>query len=86
MARPYRAWAEALDTTLALEVGSVREMDRTETRATVTAQVRSYDNLDGWIIGRLWDVTWLTIVEGDTWRLDEVETTELSRWQAAYYR
>jgi hypothetical protein len=84
--QPYQSWAAGFNTTLGVEVGSVLEIDRTETSAGVTAQVRSYDNVDGYIIGRLWDVTWLLVREDGSWRLDSARQDELSQWEAPYFR
>jgi hypothetical protein len=85
-AQPYREWAEAFHTTLGVEVGSVHEIEREGNKATVTAQVRSYDNFDGYIIGRLWDVTWLMVRENGTWRLDRATNEQLSQWEAPYFQ
>lgn len=83
-AQPYQSWAGGFNTTLGVEVGSVLEVERTGGRATVTAQVRSYDNIDGYIMGRLWDITWSVIREGDVWLLDSARQEELSQWEAPY--
>jgi hypothetical protein len=83
--RPYESWAAGFDTMLAVEVGSVAEIERAGDYATVTAQVRSYDNLDGYMIGRLWDVTWRLVREEGAWQLDVGASKELDRWEAAYF-
>lgn len=85
-AQPYQEWARTFDTTLEVEVGSVHEIERTGTRATVTAQVRSYDNLDGYVIGRLWSVIWTTVREDETWRLHSATSEELTQWETPYFR
>jgi hypothetical protein len=82
----YETWARGFDTTLAVEAGSVHEMERQDQTATVAAQVRSYDNLDGYVVGRLWDVTWSLVREGEDWQLQSVQAEELERWEAVYYR
>lgn len=84
--QPYETWARGFDTTLGVEVGSVLEVERTESRATVTAQVRSYDNIDGYIMGQLWDITWSVIREDGVWLLDSARQQELSRWEAPYFQ
>lgn len=81
---PYAAWARAFDTVLAVEVGSVHEIDRDGSAATVTAQVRSYDKIDGYAIGTLWDVTWTLVYDETSWRLADVEREQLERWEATY--
>jgi len=84
--QPYQSWAAGFNTTLGVEVGSVLEIERTGSGATVTAQLRSYDNVDGYVIGSLWDVTWLVIREDGAWRLDSATQEELSRWDAPYFQ
>lgn len=81
---PYQNWAAEFNTTLSVEVGSVYEIDRREDTATVTAQVRSYDNVDGYVQGRLWDVTWVVSRQEDSWRLSAGSTTQLSKWEVPY--
>jgi hypothetical protein len=82
--QPYQAWAAGFDTTLAVEVGSVHQVARTDDTATVTAQVRSYDNLEGYAIGRLWDATWTVVYEEGQWRPLSAASKELDRWEAPY--
>lgn len=82
----YQSWAAGFNTTLGVEVGSVLEIERTGNRATVSAQVRSYDNIDGYVIGRLWDVAWLVIREEGAWRLDSASQEQLSQWEAPYFQ
>ena len=82
---PYETWAAGFDTMLAAEVGSVQEMDRSENTAMVTAQVRAYDNLEGYVVGRLWDVTWSLVREEDSWRLAGSSNEQLARWEAPYF-
>lgn len=84
--QPYQTWAAGFNTTLGVEVGSVLEIERAGSGATVTAQVRSFDNLDGYIIGRLWDVTWSLILEENSWRLDSARQELLNQWEAPYFR
>lgn len=83
---PYQTWAAGFNTTLGVEVGSVLEIERAGSGATVTAQVRSHDNIDGYVIGRLWDVTWLVIKEDGSWRLDSATQEELNQWEAPYFQ
>lgn len=85
-AQAYETWAAGFNTMVSVEVGSVHEIDRVDDTATVTAQVRSYDNLDGYLVGRLWDVTWTVIREQGAWQLQKGRNEELERWEAAYYR
>lgn len=83
-AQPYETWATGFATTLAVEVGAVHETQRAGDGATVTAQVRSYDNLDGYAVGRLWDVTWTLVREQEAWRLEHGSNAQLDRWEAPY--
>jgi hypothetical protein len=82
---PYQTWAVGFDTTLAVEVGSVHQTARTADTATVTAQVRSHDNLDGYVVGRLWDTTWTVAYEEQLWRLQSATSEELDQWEAPYF-
>jgi len=83
--KSYQAWAVGFATTLGIEVGSVREIERAGDAARVTAQVRAYDNERGYAVGRLWDVTWTLVLEEGGWRLQESKADLLDEWEAAYY-
>jgi hypothetical protein len=82
----YQTWAAGFDTMLGVEVGSVHEIEQAMGTATVTAQVRSYDNLEGYLVGRLWDVTWSLVREQGAWQLERGSSQELDRWEAAHFR
>ncbi|MEA3338701.1 MAG: hypothetical protein U9R15_01920, partial [Chloroflexota bacterium] len=71
--------------TVAAEVGVVHEIGRSGDTATVIAQVRAYDNVDGRIIATLWDVEWTVALTPAGWRLENATTDELDRWEAVYY-
>ena len=81
----YEGWAAGFDTMLDVEVGSIREIERGGDAAQVAAQVRAYDNANGYVIGRLWDVTWTVVREGEGWRLRQSVAEELEEWEVAYY-
>ena len=81
----YETWAAGFATTLGVEVGSVREIERGAGAAVLTAQVRAFDNEDGYAVGRLWDVTWSLTLEEGGWRLDRSQAEQLDEWEAAYY-
>jgi hypothetical protein len=83
--QPYQTWAAGFDTTLAVEVGSVHQIAQNGDSATVTAQVRSYDNLDGYVVARLWDTTWSVRYEDQFWRLQSATSEVLDRWEAPYF-
>lgn len=81
----YESWAAGFDTMLSVEVGSVHEIKQTDGTAMVTAQVRSYDNFDGYVVGRLWDVTWTVVRQQEAWQLEHSSAEELDRWEATYF-
>jgi len=85
-ARPYEAWAVGFVTTIAAEVGAVHELARDEYTATVAAQVRAYDNVDGRIIATLWDVEWTVVRTDAGWRLESSTAEQLDSWELSYYR
>jgi len=85
-AQSYEVWALGFATTVAAEVGAVHELARGEDTATVAAQVRAYDNVDGRIIATVWDVEWTVVWTPDGWRLESATTKLLDRWELDYYR
>jgi len=85
-ARPYEAWAVGFVTTIAAEVGAVHEFARDEYTATVAAQVRAYDNVDGRVIATLWDVEWTVVRMDAGWRLESSAAEQLDSWELSYYR
>jgi hypothetical protein len=85
-AQPYETWAAGFATTVAAEVGAVHELGRSGDTATVAAQVRAYDNVDGRIVATLWDVN-STLVRTDAgWRLERSAAEPLDSWELPYYR
>lgn len=82
----YQVWAAGFATTVAVEVGSVHELARQGNTATVAAQVRALDNVDGRIIATLWDVEWQLQETEYGWRLDSASASQLERWELKYYR
>lgn len=85
-AQPYDGWAAGYASTIAAEVGSVHEQgERSEGAATVVAQVRAYDNVDGRVVVSLWDLTWTTVQTSGGWRLSSAAGTQLDQWEASYY-
>lgn len=82
---PYESWALGYVTTVAVEVGSVHETERRGDVATVVAQVRSYDNLDGRVVAALWDVAWTVVQTTSGWRLENVSAERIDQWEATYY-
>jgi hypothetical protein len=84
-AQAYGAFSGAFHTTLGIEVGAVRKTYQSDASATVTALVRSYDNLDGYVVGKLWDVRWTLVREEGRWWLDSVVGETLDQWEEPYY-
>jgi len=84
-AMPAGEWMVGFATTVAAEVGAVHEISRSGNTATVVAQVRAYDNVDGRIIATLWDVEWALVQTAGGWRLESATADELDRWEAVYY-
>jgi len=85
-ARPAEEWMVGFVTTVAVEVGAVHELARSGDTATVAAQVRAYDNVDGRIIATLWDVEWTVVHTDAGWRLSNSTAEQLDRWETVYYR
>ncbi|MFQ6101433.1 MAG: hypothetical protein ACE5OS_09400 [Anaerolineae bacterium] len=85
-AQPYEAWAVGFVTTVAVEVGAVHELSRSGDTATVAAQVRACDNVDGRVIATLWDVEWTVVRTDAGWRLGSAATAQLDRWELGYYK
>nr|HID14896.1 hypothetical protein [Anaerolineae bacterium] len=85
-AQPYEVWAVGFATTVAAEVGAVHELARSGDTATVAAQVRAYDNVDGRIVATLWDVEWTVVRTDAGWRLESATAEQLDRWELPYYR
>ena len=84
-AQPYETWALGFVTTVAAEVGGVHDLSRSGDTATVAAQVRAYDDVDGRVIVTLWDVQWTVVRAPDGWRLENATADQLDRWEATYY-
>jgi hypothetical protein len=85
-AQPAREWMAGFVTTVGVEVGAVHELSRSGDVATVAAQVRAYDNVDGRIVATLWDVQWAVVQMDDGWRLESGTTEQIERWELGYYR
>ena len=84
-ARPYKEWALGFATTVRVEVGAVRATRQEGDRATVAAQVRALDNVDGRVIATVYAVEWQMVRMEEGWRLDWGTAEPLERWEARYY-
>jgi len=84
--QPAEEWMVGFVTTLGAEVGAVHELARSGDVASVIAQVRAYDSVDGRVVATMWDVQWTVVQTPDGWRLESATTTQLEQWEASYYR
>jgi hypothetical protein len=85
-AQTYDTWAAGLATTLMAEASGVHEFTRTgDDIVVVAAQVRSYDNINGRVVARLWDIEWTVVRTADGWRLENASAEQLEQWELTYY-
>lgn len=84
-ARPYAEWAAGFNTTLEVEVGAARIVTQEGERATVAAQVRALDNVDGRVVLTNYAVEWQLLETVDGWRLESGATQVLDSWEVPYY-
>ena len=84
---PYETWALGYATTVQVRTGGVHTVPGTETAssAQVTAMVTAWDNDQGVIIARHWNVTWTVAAANGEWRLQQAETELLKEWAAALW-
>jgi hypothetical protein len=85
-ARPYETWAVGFATTLAVEVSGPRVVGQDNGWATVAAQVRAVDNVDGRVVATLYDVEWQLVQTEAGWRLDSGTMEPLEQRELPYYR
>ena len=87
-AQPYEAWAGGFARTLRVEVSGIQRVAAAsdENRARINAMVTAWDNEDGRVFGRLWEVTWETIRTDAGWRLVGATTNLLDTWEARYWK
>lgn len=84
----YETWAVGYATTLQVRAGGVHMVPGTEatSSAQVTGMVTAWDNEQGVIVGRQWNVTWTVVTaSGGQWRLQRAETELLKEWTATYW-
>ena len=86
-ARPYNEWAAGFATTLRVKAGAVHQISGVgdENSARVASQVLSWDNIDGRVMVRTWEVEWATVRTADGWRLTESSMVLLDEWEAPYW-
>lgn len=87
-AQPYETWAAGFARTLRVEVSGVQRVAVAgdENRARVNAMVSAWDNEEGLVTARLWEVTWDTVRTETGWRLASATTNLLDTWDARYWR
>lgn len=87
-AQPYETWATGFARTLRVDVSSVQRVAVAgdENRTRVNAMVTAWDNEEGLVIGRLWEVTWETIRTEAGWRLVSATTNLLDTWDVRYWK
>ncbi len=83
----YETWAPGYATTVQVRAGGVHTVPGTETAASaqVTAMVTAWDNDQGVIIGRQWNVTWTVVASEGGWRLRSAEAEPLQEWDATLW-
>lgn len=83
----YEPWALGYATTVQVRAGGVHTVPGTETAssARVTAMVTAWDNEEGVIIGRQWNVTWTAVAADAGWRLGAAEAELLREWDAVHW-
>jgi len=84
-ARSYEEWALGFATTLRVEVGAIQITTQEGDRATVTAQVRAWDNVDGRVVVTVYAVRWEMVRLEEGWRLDWGSAEAIEEWEARYY-
>ncbi len=86
-ARPYESWACDFTNLLRVDVGDVHLVPGvgTETMRQVTAMLLTWDNINGEVIVRSWNVTWDVIRVEAGWRLDRLNATRLESYPAPYW-
>ncbi|MBN1920330.1 MAG: hypothetical protein JW892_03740 [Anaerolineae bacterium] len=87
-AQPYEAWATGFARTLRVDVSGIQRVAEAsdENQARVNAMVTAWDNDDGLVTGRLWEVTWETVLTEAGWRLVAGTTNLLDTWDARYWK
>lgn len=87
-AQPYESWALGFARTLRVDVSGVQRVAAAsnEEQARVNAMVTAWDNEEGLVIGRLWEVTWETVHTDAGWRLLGATTQLLDTWDAPYWK
>lgn len=84
-AQPYEDWALGFATTLRVEVGAIQVARQEGDQATLTAQVRAWDNVDGRVVVIVYAARWEMVRLEGGWRLDQGTVEPLEGWEAKYY-
>jgi hypothetical protein len=83
----YETWALGYATTLRIDIGGAHIIPNSASanRARVAAMVTAYDNENGTIIKRLWNVEWDTVLTEQGWRLVTSSTEMLEEDKVTYF-
>lgn len=81
----YEDWALGFSRTLRVEVGAVRVAWQEGDQATVAAQVRALDNVDGRVVATVYAVEWQMARGEEGWRLVSGTAQALETWEVPYY-
>lgn len=87
-ARPFDGWVAGFGTTLRIEAGSVHAIPTASGAgyARVAVMVTSWDNEDGRVIARVWNVEWDTILTTEGWQLTGGTQQLLDSQEALYWQ
>lgn len=80
----YAEWASGFERTVGAEVGAARLVTEENGWATVAAQVRARDNVDGRIVLSVYDVEWQLVETEAGWRLSSGSANLLEQWELPY--
>ncbi len=86
-ARPYENWACAFDSLLRVDVGDVHLVPGVGTGEAkrVAAMLLTWDNVEGQVLVRSWNVEWDVVRTAAGWRLNGVTAVLLDSWPAPYW-
>ncbi|MBN1488088.1 MAG: VCBS repeat-containing protein [Anaerolineae bacterium] len=86
-AQPYETWALGYATTLKVHAGDIHVIPGvgTDTFDRVATMVMAWDNIQGRVVGRYWNVEWDLILTPDGWRLSQSKAQLLREWDTEYW-
>lgn len=85
--RPYAAWALGYATTLRVDAGNVHTIPGTVTDASarVATMIAAWDNEEGGVVRRLWNVEWQLTRTTEGWRLVGATSELLEEGPVSYW-